>query len=40
MEVKMILISQDDWVAYKTKIEIIKIKEDIINKAILLIIIN
>ena len=36
----MILISQDEWVPYKTKKEMIKIKEGIINKEILEIIIN
>ena len=40
MEVKMMLIKQENLVPYKTKKEIIKIKGDIINKKILLIIIN
>jgi len=40
MEVKMMLIKQESSGPYKTKKEIIKIKEDIINRKILLIITN
>jgi hypothetical protein len=40
MEVKIRLIRQEGWVLYKNKKEIFKIKRDIINREILVIIIN
>ena len=40
IKVKMRLIRQEGWVLYKSKKEIFKIKRDIINREILVIIIN